>query len=86
MGGQEAVTYPERLGGAISYLEAVAVGLRQCRHGELGVRLEEIARNIQSIARGARIAEAGMELPDNLSPHYDKLPRICDDDLGDTHL
>ena len=79
-------TYSDRLGDAISYLEAVAVGLRHCRHGELGVRLEEIARNIQSIAHGARLAESaiGMRMPDSLSPDYDELPRICDDDFIET--
>lgn len=72
------MTYSERLGDAISYLEAVAVGLRHCRPGELGVSLEEIARNIQSIAHGARLDEkaAGMAVP----------PICDDDDLGDTHL
>lgn len=68
------MTYSERLGTAISYLEAVAIGLRQCQANELGMRLEEISRNIQSLALSARSAE--QEKPrDALAPDYsDHLP------------
>lgn len=73
-----AVTYPERLGDAISYLEAVAAGLRHCRSGELSVRLVEIGRNIQSMAYSAQIAEesANLKAPDCLAPGYENEPPV----------
>jgi len=76
------VTHSERLGDAISYLEAVAVGLRHSQPGELGIRLEEIARAIQSLAQGARHDEqsAGIKVPDALAPGYRV---VCDDDVDD---
>jgi hypothetical protein len=71
MGGSErGMTYSERLGDAISYLEAVAIGLRHCRSGELGIRLEEIARNVQALAHSARLDEkaSGMVIPPICDP------------------
>ena len=45
-----------RIAEASSYLEAVSVGIRQSTPAELPLRLEEIARNLESLAKEARYA------------------------------